>query len=83
MAAGDADPARVPCAGVGVGSVVSAGYVVSVPERLVPDSARVPDSTSGISSLVQTLIVFYALSFASVNFITDLVYRKLDPRVQF
>jgi hypothetical protein len=56
MAAGDADPARVPCAGVGVGSVVSAGYVVSVPERLVPDSARVPDSTSGISSLVQTLI---------------------------
>lgn len=33
--------------------------------------------------MVQTLIVFYALSFASVNFLTDIVYKKLDPRVQF
>ncbi len=33
--------------------------------------------------LVQTLIVFYALIFVTVNFVTDLVYKKLDPRVQF
>jgi peptide/nickel transport system permease protein len=32
--------------------------------------------------LVQTLIVFYALVFTTVNFLTDLTYRKLDPRVQ-
>lgn len=42
---------------------------------------------NGINSrdyqLVQTLIVFYALFFVSVNFFTDLVYKKLDPRVQF
>lgn len=42
---------------------------------------------NGINSrdyaLVQTLIVLYALFFVSVNFLTDLVYRKLDPRVQF
>jgi peptide/nickel transport system permease protein len=42
---------------------------------------------NGINSrdyqLVQTLIVFYALFFVSVNFMTDLVYKKLDPRVQF
>jgi len=41
---------------------------------------------NGINSrdyqLVQTLIVFYALVFVTVNFITDLIYRKLDPRVQ-
>jgi peptide/nickel transport system permease protein len=34
-------------------------------------------------SLVQTLIVFYALVFIIVNFVTDLAYRKLDPRVRF
>jgi len=33
--------------------------------------------------LVQTLIVFYALFYVSVNFLTDIAYRKLDPRVQF
>jgi peptide/nickel transport system permease protein len=42
---------------------------------------------NGINSrdyqLVQTLIVFYALFFVTVNFMTDLVYKKLDPRVQF
>lgn len=42
---------------------------------------------NGINSrdyaLVQTLIVFYALFFVSVNFATDLVYKRLDPRVQF
>lgn len=42
---------------------------------------------NGINSrdyaLVQTLIVFYALFFVSVNFFTDLVYKRLDPRVQF
>jgi peptide/nickel transport system permease protein len=42
---------------------------------------------AGINSrdyqLVQTLIVLYALFFVSVNFLTDLVYKKLDPRVQF
>ncbi|PWK60278.1 ABC transporter permease [Roseicyclus mahoneyensis] len=42
---------------------------------------------NGINSrdyqLVQTLIVFYALLFVSINFITDLVYRALDPRVSF
>lgn len=42
---------------------------------------------NGINSrdyaLVQTLIVLYALFFVSVNFFTDLVYKKLDPRVQF
>lgn len=41
---------------------------------------------NGINSrdyqLVQTLIVFYALFFVSVNFLTDIVYKKLDPRVQ-
>ena len=34
-------------------------------------------------SLVQTLILFYAFLFVAVNFITDLVYKKLDPRIQF
>ena len=42
---------------------------------------------NGINSrdyqLVQTLIVIYALFFISVNFLTDIVYRKLDRRVQF
>lgn len=42
---------------------------------------------AGINSrdyqLVQTLIVFYALFFVTVNFLTDIFYRKLDPRVQF
>jgi peptide/nickel transport system permease protein len=42
---------------------------------------------SGINSrdynMVQTLIIFYALSFATVNFVTDLIYQRLDPRVQF
>lgn len=42
---------------------------------------------AGINSrdyqLVQTLIVLYALFFVSVNFLTDLIYKKLDPRVQF
>ena len=33
--------------------------------------------------LVQTLIVLYALIFVTMNFITDVVYKKLDPRVQF
>jgi peptide/nickel transport system permease protein len=41
---------------------------------------------NGINSrdyqLVQTLIVFYALFFVSVNFLTDLAYKTLDPRVQ-
>jgi peptide/nickel transport system permease protein len=42
---------------------------------------------TGINSrdyqLVQTLIVVYALVFVLINFTTDLVYRALDPRVQF
>ncbi|WP_293859947.1 ABC transporter permease [uncultured Alsobacter sp.] len=42
---------------------------------------------NGINSrdyqMVQNLIIFYALIFVSINFITDLVYRKLDPRVKF
>lgn len=42
---------------------------------------------TGINSrdyqLVQTLIVFYALLFVTINFATDLVYRALDPRVSF
>jgi peptide/nickel transport system permease protein len=42
---------------------------------------------TGINSrdyqLVQTLIVFYALLFVTINFVTDLVYRALDPRVSF
>lgn len=33
--------------------------------------------------MVQTLIVFYALLFVTINFLTDLIYRTLDPRVQF
>lgn len=41
---------------------------------------------TGINSrdyqLVQTLIVLYALIFISINFMTDVIYRKLDPRVQ-
>jgi len=42
---------------------------------------------NGINSrdyqMVQTLIVFYALLFVTINFVTDLIYRTLDPRVQF
>jgi len=42
---------------------------------------------NGINSrdyqLVQTLIVFYALLFVGINFFTDLIYRALDPRVNF
>lgn len=42
---------------------------------------------TGINSrdyqLVQTLIVFYALLFITINFATDLIYRALDPRVRF
>ncbi len=41
----------------------------------------------GISSrdypLVQDLILVYAFMFIIVNFVTDLVYKKFDPRVQF
>lgn len=41
---------------------------------------------NGINSrdyqLVQTLIVLYALIFVTINFVTDLVYKQLDPRVQ-
>ena len=33
--------------------------------------------------LVQNLIVLYALIFVTMNFITDVIYRKLDPRVRF
>ncbi|WP_083386538.1 ABC transporter permease [Paenibacillus crassostreae] len=33
--------------------------------------------------LVQTLILFYAFIFIVVNFLTDIVYKKIDPRVQF
>jgi ABC-type dipeptide/oligopeptide/nickel transport system permease component len=33
--------------------------------------------------LVQTVILFYAVVFVSINFITDLLYKKVDPRVQF
>lgn len=33
--------------------------------------------------MVQTLIVFYALIFVTINFATDLIYKKLDPRVRF
>ena len=33
--------------------------------------------------LVQTLIVLYALLFVGINFATDLIYKALDPRVQF
>jgi peptide/nickel transport system permease protein len=42
---------------------------------------------AGINSrdyqLVQTLIVLYALLFVVINFATDLIYKTLDPRVQF
>ncbi len=42
---------------------------------------------NGINSrdytLVQTLILFYAFLFIAINFLTDLVYKKIDPRVQF
>jgi peptide/nickel transport system permease protein len=42
---------------------------------------------AGINSrdyqMVQNLIIFYALIFVTINFATDLVYRKLDPRVTF
>jgi peptide/nickel transport system permease protein len=42
---------------------------------------------NGINSrdyqMVQTLIVFYALLFVTINFLTDLIYRALDPRVTF
>jgi peptide/nickel transport system permease protein len=42
---------------------------------------------NGINSrdypLVQNVILVYAALFILVNFITDLVYKKFDPRVQF
>ena len=42
---------------------------------------------SGINSrdyqMVQNLIIVYALIFVTINFVTDLAYRKLDPRVKF
>jgi peptide/nickel transport system permease protein len=42
---------------------------------------------NGINSrdyqMVQTLIVFYALLFVTINFVTDVIYKTLDPRVQF
>jgi peptide/nickel transport system permease protein len=42
---------------------------------------------NGINSrdyqMVQTLIVFYALLFVTINFLTDIIYRALDPRVKF
>ncbi|MFC0335776.1 ABC transporter permease [Paenibacillus sepulcri] len=33
--------------------------------------------------LVQNVILFYAFVFVAINFITDMVYKKVDPRVQF
>ncbi|MGG1601214.1 ABC transporter permease [Paenibacillus naphthalenovorans] len=33
--------------------------------------------------LVQNVILFYAFVFVAINFLTDLVYKKFDPRVQF
>jgi peptide/nickel transport system permease protein len=42
---------------------------------------------NGINSrdyqMVQNLIIVYALIFVSINFVTDLAYRKMDPRVKF
>ncbi len=42
---------------------------------------------NGINSrdyqMVQNLIIFYALIFVTINFATDIIYRKLDPRVTF
>ena len=41
---------------------------------------------NGINSrdyeLVQNLILFYAMVFIVINFLTDLVYKKFDPRVR-
>ncbi len=33
--------------------------------------------------MVQNLIILYALIFVVINFITDLIYRRFDPRVAF
>lgn len=42
---------------------------------------------NGINSrdyqMVQNLIIFYALIFVTINFATDIIYRRLDPRVTF
>lgn len=42
---------------------------------------------AGINSrdyqMVQNLIIFYALIFIVINFATDIIYRKFDPRVSF
>lgn len=42
---------------------------------------------AGINSrdyqMVQNLIIIYALIFVTINFVTDLIYRKIDPRVRF
>lgn len=42
---------------------------------------------AGINSrdyqMVQNLIIFYALIFITINFATDIIYRKFDPRVSF
>ena len=42
---------------------------------------------AGINSrdyqMVQNLIILYALIFVTINFVTDIMYRKLDPRVTF
>jgi peptide/nickel transport system permease protein len=33
--------------------------------------------------LVQNVILFYAFVFVTINFLTDMIYKKVDPRVQF
>jgi ABC-type dipeptide/oligopeptide/nickel transport system permease component len=33
--------------------------------------------------LVQNVILFYAFIFVTINFLTDMIYKKVDPRVQF
>lgn len=33
--------------------------------------------------LVQNVILFYAFVFVAINFLTDMIYKKIDPRVQF
>ena len=42
---------------------------------------------NGINSrdyqVVQILILLYAFLFIAINFVTDLIYKKFDPRVQF
>ena len=74
----------VPIGGLSFGSLLNGTVIVEF-IFTIPGLGSL--LVNGINSrdypLVQTLIVLYAMVFVSVNFLTDIFYRKLDPRVRF